>query len=141
MYRQRGLQGIYQGFTACLLFRSFFCVLWGSYEFYNQALRQTQIHNAWIPFLAGGFAANTFWTIAFPADVIKNRMMTQSLNNSSRKQNYRNIYECARIIWKTDGLRGFYRGFLPCFFRSFPTNGAAIFVYETFMKQGRKWVA
>lgn len=30
----------------------------------------------------------------------------------------------------TDGWRGFYRGFIPAMLRSFPTNGAALFVFE-----------
>ncbi|KAJ1557330.1 hypothetical protein HK405_000215, partial [Cladochytrium tenue] len=35
------------------------------------------------------------------------------------------------------GLAGFYRGFVPCFLRSFPTNGAAILVFESVTAAGR----
>ncbi len=32
IFIENGLTGLYKGFTGCLLFRSFFWCLWGSYE-------------------------------------------------------------------------------------------------------------
>lgn len=81
-----------------------------------------------IPFISGGMAANTFWMISFPADCIKNKMMASSDNN------FKTIISTAKWIWDHNTFRGFYRGFVPCMLRSFPTNGAAIFAYEYCMK-------
>ncbi|KAJ1966852.1 hypothetical protein H4R35_006880 [Dimargaris xerosporica] len=39
-----------------------------------------------------------------------------------------------RDIYKSEGVVGFYRGFLPAFIRSFPTNASAILVFETSMR-------
>jgi solute carrier family 25 carnitine/acylcarnitine transporter 20/29 len=133
LYRENGIRGPFKGLSGCLLFRSFFWVLWGSYEVYTRKLEQWGMDSKVIPFFAGGMAANTFWTISFPADVIKNRLMTRPSQNAL----YNTIPECARYIWKTEGWRGFYRGFVPCFLRSFPTNAAAIFVFETVSGFGR----
>jgi solute carrier family 25 carnitine/acylcarnitine transporter 20/29 len=36
--------------------------------------------------------------------------------------------------YRLEGIRGFYRGFLPCILRSFPTNGAALFVFDHAMR-------
>lgn len=63
----RGIRGLYRGLAGGLLFRSFFWVLWSSYEVYSRALRKSGLSSQWIPFVAGGLAANTFWCIAFPA--------------------------------------------------------------------------
>ncbi|KAJ3274709.1 hypothetical protein HDV01_002231 [Terramyces sp. JEL0728] len=126
LYRQSGIRGLYRGLDGCLLFRSWFWVLWGSYEVYSKQLSK-YVDQSMIPFLAGGLAANTFWTISFPCDVIKNRLMTRPDVNPP----YTNIYNCFKYILKTEGIKGFYRGFVPCFLRSFPTNGAAIFVFES----------
>jgi solute carrier family 25 carnitine/acylcarnitine transporter 20/29 len=72
------------GFSGTLLFRSFFWVLWGGYEVcmdgtlltqvYNRKLSEWGMKQSMVPFFAGGLAANTFWTISFPADVLKNRL-------------------------------------------------------------------
>ena len=86
------------------------------------------ISQAYIPFISGGLAANTFWTISFPADCIKNKMM------SSSDSNFKSISSTAKWIWKHYGIKGFYRGFVPCLLRSFPTNGAAIYAYEFCMR-------
>lgn len=40
----------------------------------------------------------------------------------------------ARHIYHTEGLKGFYRGFLPSFLRAFPTNASAVFMFELVMK-------
>jgi solute carrier family 25 carnitine/acylcarnitine transporter 20/29 len=127
------LKGLYRGMTGTLLFRSFFWVLWGSYEIYSQKLAALGIEKSMIPFFAGGLAANTFWTIAFPADVIKNRLMTRPKENPR----YSNIVQCARYVYRKEGILGFYRGFVPCFLRSFPTNASAIFVFESCFAFGK----
>lgn len=175
LIREDGVvKGLYRGLSGTLLFRSFFWVLWGSYEIYSRKLEEWGVEKSLIPFFSGGtyfvchervihhiststtsiiewkhftnlpsmhtlapfigLAANTFWTISFPADVIKNRLMTRPAKNPL----YTNIPECVRYIWKKEGWRGFYRGFVPCFLRSFPTNASAIFVFQTCFDFGKR---
>jgi hypothetical protein len=40
----------------------------------------------------------------------------------------------ARLIYKTQGWKGFYGGFAPCLLRAFPVNASALFVYEGLMR-------
>jgi solute carrier family 25 carnitine/acylcarnitine transporter 20/29 len=128
LVRENGIRGIYKGLDGCLLFRSFFWVLWGSYEVYKNQLEKWGMHSS-VPFIAGGLAANTFWTISFPADVMKNKLMTRRNDDL-----FRNIPTCFNYIYKTEGIKGFYRGFIPCLIRSFPTNGAAILAFDCVLK-------
>ncbi|KNC96544.1 uncharacterized protein SPPG_08132 [Spizellomyces punctatus DAOM BR117] len=137
LIRNNGIAGIYKGLSACILFRSFFWALWGSYEIYKNTFTAWGMPPSMLSFFAGGCAANTFWTISFPADVVKQRMMTQPDTKPAR---YPTLRSCFAHIYRTEGIRGFYRGFVPCFLRSFPTNGAAIFVYETMMRAGKGFV-
>ncbi|KAJ3411929.1 hypothetical protein HDV05_001510 [Chytridiales sp. JEL 0842] len=140
LIRNHGPFALYQGLAPCLLFRSFFWALWGSYEIYTTSLKRhyPQMNESMRAFLAGGMAANTFWCLSYPADVVKNRIMAQADPGKGGKWKYTGIVQCARSIYKVDGLKGFYRGFVPCFLRSFPTNGAAILVFETVSGVGRK---
>lgn len=136
IYTSNLVFGLYRGLSATLLWRSFFWVLWGSYEVYSQNLKAIGMPAHIVPFFAGGLAANTFWTVSFPFDVIKNRMMTRSALNPP----FTNIKSCIEFIVRTEGLSGFYRGFLPAFLRSFPTNASAIFVYETIFSASKKHI-
>ncbi|KAJ3149440.1 hypothetical protein HDU89_003804 [Geranomyces variabilis] len=138
LVRNNGIRGLYKGLSACLLFRSFFWVLWGSYDLYTTAFANSKLMPAvTVPFFAGGCAATTFWAISFPADVMKQRMMTQP---DSYPRKYPSLASCISQTWRGEGWRGFYRGFMPCFLRSFPTNGAAIFVFEGAMRLGKRLV-
>ncbi|KAJ3283465.1 hypothetical protein HDU79_009060 [Rhizoclosmatium sp. JEL0117] len=139
LVRNHGVGVLYQGLVPCLMFRSFFWALWGSYDVYSQWLKKRGYSDSMTAFLAGGMSANTFWTISYPCDVIKNRIMAQKDPGAGSKAwQYPNVSSCAKHIFKTEGIKGFYRGFAPCFLRSFPMNGAAILVFETVSSTGKK---
>lgn len=124
--------GLYRGFGANLIYRGQFCILWSAYEFYSRLYRSFDfIPDSMVPFLSGGSAANTFWVVGFPSDVIKNRIMSQP---DTKPLRYPSIRACFRTILETEGWRGFYRGFIPAMLRSFPTNAAAIGMFDLTMK-------
>ncbi|KAI8918793.1 mitochondrial carrier domain-containing protein, partial [Entophlyctis helioformis] len=103
---QQGIAGIGAAWSCpCLMFRSFFLVLWGSYDVYTNELNKMGVNSSMVPFFAGALAAK------------HNRIMTHPAN-------------LPRLTIR-EWHRGFYRGFLPSFLRSAPTNGAAVLVYET----------
>jgi solute carrier family 25 carnitine/acylcarnitine transporter 20/29 len=78
--------------------------------------------------LAGGIAGMAYWALCFPIDVIKSKMQTDSTVYSERK--FKTIVETATKIMKTDGWRGFWKGFTPCMLRSFPSNAVCFLGYE-----------
>lgn len=131
---QQGVWGLWRGLTACLLFRSWFAVLWSSYEWYRRQFEAwlSQNQRSFVPFFAGGCAATTFWVLAFPADVIKNRIMSQPVVSDRSRLLYPSLSSCVRAILRDNGgsWKGFYRGFTPCLLRSFPTNGAALLAFN-----------
>ena len=134
LIKLKGIRGLYQGLDGCLLFRSFFWLLWSSYEFYTIKFQQYGLSPSMIPFFAGGMAANTFWITSFPFDTIKNKLMTRR-----NDLDFKNIYTCSRYIYQHGGgIRGFYRGYVPCLLRSFPTNASAIFVFELVSKLAKE---
>ena len=42
--------------------------------------------------------------------------------------------DAAKEIWRRDGGRGYWRGFLPCFLRAFPANAVALVAFESVMR-------
>ncbi|KAJ1860339.1 hypothetical protein LPJ73_001411 [Coemansia sp. RSA 2703] len=144
--RTYGTFGIWHGLPATMAQRSFFFLLWGSYDIYTEwfrtlrlspafpylaktgttrALEDRRLSEKLINFLAGGMAANTFWCFCYPVDVVKNRFMTQGDNNPIP---FRKMFG---HVLRTEGVKGFFRGFVPTFIRAFPTNASAIFVWES----------
>ncbi|KAF9551301.1 hypothetical protein EC957_009185 [Mortierella hygrophila] len=136
LVRNNGPTGLWKGLVATLWFRSWFFMWWSSYEIYAKQMRQrTNMSEAAINFWAGGLGANTFWVFAFPCDVVKNKIMTQP---DVKNPPFPTIVSCFKHVYRTDGFKGFYRGFLPCLLRAFPTNACALTSFELTMRWLRK---
>jgi len=110
-----------------------FFVWWSTYELYTRLLKShTNLSLPSINFWAGGVSAQTFWVASFPFDVVKQRIMTDSLDVEKRR--YRGWKETWVAVWRREGVRGYYRGFVPCVLRAFPANAAALFMFEATMR-------
>lgn len=141
-YRIHGIRGIYHGLTATLLFRSFFFFWWGSYDIFTRLLtNHTSLSTPAINFWAGGLSAQVFWITSYPSDIVKQRIMTDGLGKGYKGQNlgdgeqkFRRWKDAAKEIWRRDGARGYWRGFVPCFLRAFPANAMALMAFEGVMR-------
>ncbi|KAI5793270.1 carrier protein YMC2 [Geopyxis carbonaria] len=124
LYHSHGLAGIWRGLTATMIFRSGFFFWWSSYDLLQRSLTA---HTSWsvpaVNFVAGGVSAQVFWIVAYPADVVKQRVMT---SEGAPKR----WVVAAREVMQQGGARGFWRGFTPCFLRAFPANAVALVVWE-----------
>jgi solute carrier family 25 carnitine/acylcarnitine transporter 20/29 len=81
-------------------------------------------------FLAGGASGQCGQLVALPIDAMKVRLQTDDM----KAPKYRGMMHAARIIYKADGLGGFYRGLVPVVLRAFPVNGATFVAFEATMK-------
>ena len=137
IYRAHGIPGIYHGLWSTLLFRSFFFFWWSSYDVISRQIAdRTNLSTPSINFWAGGLSAQVYWLTSYPADVVKQRIMTDPLGgklNDGIRQ-FPRWKDAARAIWVRDGARGFWRGFVPCFLRAFPANAMALVAFEGVMR-------
>jgi len=103
LLREKGPRGLYQGFAPTLL-RSTVgnAAAFGTFETLQQL--------SWPAWLSGGLAGLMFWTISFPADVIKSRVQTGQGGGG----------------WGA----GYFRGFSAVVLRAFPTNAAAFATFS-----------
>lgn len=115
-----------------MLFRTFFCFWWGSYEILTQYFRKnTDLSAPAINFWAGGLSAQIFWITSYPSDVVKQRIMTDPLGPGRKFPRWR---DAAKAVWRESGWRGYWRGFTPCFLRAFPANAMALVAFESVMR-------
>ncbi|KAG0150970.1 hypothetical protein CROQUDRAFT_668293 [Cronartium quercuum f. sp. fusiforme G11] len=128
-----GLIGFYRALPATLLFRTWFGAMFASYQLFRTALPAFLSPGA-REFWAGGLAAEVFWIFSCPFDAVKNRIMCDSITHPR----YPTWLSAARSIWIEGRFTAFYRGFVPCALRAFPTNAAALFVWERTMRLMRE---
>jgi solute carrier family 25 carnitine/acylcarnitine transporter 20/29 len=73
----------------------------------------------------GGLAGFFYWAPFYPIDVVKSALMGDSHLAGQRK--YSGTLDAVKKLYAANGIKGFYRGFVPCLARAFPANGIHIF--------------
>lgn len=155
-----GVRGLWHALPATLLFRSSFGAMFGSYDYFQRKLGGlaerlrpgARTWYAWaltpasVTFFSGGLAAEVYWLTAYPADVIKNRLMADSLQHP-KYPGFGGMFRVALELWtppdqspRERGLVGLpwrirriYTGYLTCALRAFPTNAGALLAFESVM--------
>lgn len=133
--REYGYRKLFHGYAATSLreIPGFFFYFLG-YEFTVKSLTpEGQTVNdlpMWKFFTAGCVGGYSMWVTCYPFDVIKTKIQTGSLHPSK----HLSIAAVTKDIYKTAGIKGFYRGFVPCIVRALPVNAATFTSYELAMR-------
>jgi len=135
IYGGYGFRGLYKGFVPTVMRN---IPAFGGYFFTFEAVKR------WLTkpgdkepsltacFLAGGAGGFGFWGFIYPIELIKTRLQNDSLNPA--QQQYKGIWDCFRQTLKSEGIRGFFRGYLPANVRAVPVN-AFVFLAVTASKR------
>jgi solute carrier family 25 (mitochondrial carnitine/acylcarnitine transporter), member 20/29 len=135
IFKQYGIKGIYQGFSATL-FREIpaYAVYFGVYESMMAKSEKKYGQKKNIPLLNvmsyGALSGICLWLFTFPNDVIKSRMQADSLE----QRKYPTIMSTMATINKENGIKGFFRGLTPCLMRAPPINAATFLTFEIVQK-------
>jgi solute carrier family 25 carnitine/acylcarnitine transporter 20/29 len=133
IYRHHGVPGVFHGLSATLIFRSFFFCWWSSYDVISRWMRDnTKMSTPAVNFWAGGLSAQVFWLTSYPCDLVKQRIMTDPLGGGlgDGERRFPRWKDAAKAVYAENGIKGYWRGFLPCFLRAFPANAMALLVWE-----------
>lgn len=138
IYKQNGLSlGIFKGLAPTLFRESVgLGIYFATYEALiarelglNKAIQRKDIPG-WKLCLFGGLSGYTLWIGIYPVDVLKSKLQTDNLN----KPSYKGSLDVFRDIWSKNGIKGFYRGFIPTILRAAPANGATFAMFELTMR-------
>lgn len=80
-------------------------------------------------FLAGACAGGVSQTAIYPLEVLKTRLALRKTGQ------YTGILDAANKIFRKEGLRSFYRGYIPNMLGIIPYAGIDLAVYETLKKK------
>jgi len=76
----------------------------------------------------GGVAGAVAQTITYPLDVVRRIMQMQGF--SSVHPTYTSTFDAMRYLYRTDKIRGFYRGLIPNYLKVIPSMSISFVVYE-----------
>lgn len=129
-YARRGIRGLFRGHVAMMIREAVGCALYFVlFQCVTRSfLREGQTFHDVSPavhLLAGGCAGVGFWTSTYPVDAVKTKQ--QTLKADYLKLNFR---QCCTRLYRTEGMRGFFRGYTVTALRAFPGNAVLIAVYE-----------
>uniref|UniRef100_UPI003AAF6381 mitochondrial adenyl nucleotide antiporter SLC25A24-like isoform X1 n=1 Tax=Centroberyx gerrardi TaxID=166262 RepID=UPI003AAF6381 len=97
-----------------------------SYEQYKKLLasegKKVETHQR---FMAGSLAGATAQTAIYPMEVLKTRL---TLGKTGQ---YSGMFDCAKKILKNEGVRVFYKGYIPNLLGIIPYAGIDLAVYES----------
>ena len=88
--------------------------------------------------LAAAATSSLGWLSVYPIDVVKVRLMADGIAPGDRR--YRGPAHCATELYRTLGLRGFWRGFSLTIVRSWLSSGMALPLYEVLRPKVRALV-
>ncbi|KAJ3392638.1 hypothetical protein HDU92_008272 [Lobulomyces angularis] len=117
VYNTYGIKGIYKG-QGITTVREFFGygMYFGTYEYMMQRemkikdINRAQI-SAWNQIVYGAMGGYALWLSIYPVDVVKSKLQTDAFDPKARQ--YSSAIDCVKKTFKADGLKGFYKGFVP----------------------------
>jgi len=139
LYRAHGLPVFWRGMTANLIGLSHCAVQFPSYEFMKTTFRDS--HEDGSPetamelLVASGVAKMCASLISYPHEVLRSRMMD---NRSTEAPTLRGT---ARLIYKREGLKGFYSGLPVTLVRVIPNCCMTFLSYEMILRHSKVWLS
>jgi len=134
--QKEGLKGLWKGATPTMVRQSSNqAAMLSTYTYLRENLwDDPQDLKAWQAGLTGLIAACIGPLCNGPIDIIKTRMMNQTISTITPSERYKNIFDAFKRIYKAEGVRGLYTGLGPRLARVAPGQGITWIVIEKFNK-------
>ncbi|QIW98171.1 hypothetical protein AMS68_003689 [Peltaster fructicola] len=141
VYRNDGIAGFWRGQLGTLLRETGGSAAWfGSYELLTATFKKRAQSNRqdatdlpiWQQMSAGAAAGVSYNFLFYPADTIKSKMQTGELGISG--SNRQTFVGTAKMLWRSHGLSGLYRGCGITMARAAPSSALIFTVYEALKK-------
>jgi len=125
--KEEGIFGLYKGLGVSMMGIAPYAALnLASYDGIQSFLRSNYSHIPWLMTLAGagtvlGAISGTIAvTATYPSDVLRRRMMLDGMGSQARR--YNGLWDAISQIKRNEGVRGFFRGLVPCYLKVVPST-------------------
>ncbi|XP_055620951.1 calcium-binding mitochondrial carrier protein SCaMC-2 isoform X2 [Toxorhynchites rutilus septentrionalis] len=132
MLKEGGVRSLWRGnFINVLKIAPESAIKFAAYEQVKRLIRGNDKRQMTIyeRFLAGACAGGVSQTAIYPLEVLKTRLALRKTGQ------YSSIMDAASKIYRREGLRSFYRGYIPNMLGIIPYAGIDLAVYETLKKK------
>jgi len=79
--------------------------------------------------LCGGLAGSVTTCFVHPLDFARTRLAVD-IGKTAGEREYNGLTDCLKKVWKVDGIRGLYSGFVVAFFSIFIYRGLYFGIYD-----------
>lgn len=127
------LKGLYRGEAVTIIREAQAYGVWFlAFEYLmNADAARNQIQRKEIPTwkiaFYGGLAGEALWLGSYPFDVVKSKMQSDGFG---KEMKYKGMNDCFKQIWRTEGMRGFWKGLGPTLLRAMPVSAGTFAVVE-----------
>ena len=131
--KKEGWPSLYKGLGPSLLGITHVAVQFPLYEHLKTILKRNEkkkLSNQDILF-ASSFSKMIASLSTYPHEVIRTRLQTQvAHSNHLDKAKYRSLIQASRVIYKEEGMLGFYKGLFTNLLRTVPASAMSLLIYE-----------
>ena len=128
--RKIPIRQLYQGSHCSLLgFGVFSGLQYTSFYYINSLVKDTYFDSRLV---GGAFAGLFSVSITYPTDLVRRRLQLQGFDSSVPE--YGGIIDACKKIFKTEGIRGFYRGLAATWIKTGPAVAIQFWTIETLNK-------
>ncbi|VVB16493.1 unnamed protein product [Arabis nemorensis] len=130
--REEGLLGLYKGLGATMLgVAPSLAINFAVYESVKSSWQSHRPNDSTliVSLGSGGLAGVASSTATFPLDLVRRRMQVEGAGGRARVYNT-GLLGTFKHIFKSEGIRGLYRGILPEYYKVVPGVGIAFMTYE-----------
>lgn len=132
IYSQYGARMVYRGFWITMIREIISYASWfGTYESLKSKTtsKDRPASVLWL-MLLGAIAGEAYWLSSYPIDVMKTKLQSDSLD----KPQYKGIADVFKKTWRTEGMRGYWKGIVPCVSRAPFASGMTFGTFEVVHK-------
>ncbi|XP_035907634.1 solute carrier family 25 member 35-like [Anopheles stephensi] len=136
IYQQSGIRGLFRGYPASVARLSVGSAAeMASFSVCKSFLLRYQVFQESIVLtaLASSTVAGFFTSVLMsPCDVVTTRMTNQAVSANGKGLLYTNIFDCFLKIYRSEGIHGYYKGFVPMYLRVAPHTMLNLTFWEFF---------
>eukprot|EP00096_Caligus_rogercresseyi_P001546 TRINITY_DN1254_c0_g2_i1.p1 TRINITY_DN1254_c0_g2~~TRINITY_DN1254_c0_g2_i1.p1 ORF type:complete len:476 (-),score=120.76 TRINITY_DN1254_c0_g2_i1:355-1782(-) len=129
MFKEGGVRGLWRGNGVNVIkIAPESALKFGAYDWIKSRIRGSDTERELATherLIAGSAAGGISQSVIYPLEVLKTRFALRKTNE------YRGIADCVQKLYQREGLRGFYRGYIPNLLGILPYAGIDLTIYET----------
>ncbi|KAJ2502992.1 Fe(2+) transporter [Coemansia sp. RSA 1972] len=133
VFRKEGIRAFYVSYPTTLMMNMpFQSIQFGCYDAFRRMLNPQNTYSPITHVAAGGMAGAVAALLTTPIDCCKTLLQTRGASLDSEVRAAGSMRDAVRIIYKRQGLRGFWRGAKPRVIANMPATAISWTTYEYF---------